>query len=158
MFQTERWTFYVYCFHHQHHHWLNTPSWAKAFCRTLHLHLAAFSATVTLLSTPSSHLRTGLSCGSHASWSGIENPFVLEVTVLHVQHVQPSVINLLLYQSSLNQHIVYVSVIFDYISVCDRDKYNFIFFFHGFWMHFNLFQLLPDFLRHMLPLAWLSVV
>lgn len=147
-----------YCFHHQHHHCLNSPSRAKAFCRTLHLHLAGFSTIVMLLSTPSSHLRSGLSCGSHASWSGTENPFLLEVIVLHVQHVPPSVINLLLYKSSLHQHVVYVSVIYDYISVCDRDKCNLKFFFHRFWMHFNLFQLLPDFLRHMLPLAWLSVV
>ena len=92
--------FHVYCFHHQHHHWLNSPSRAKAFCRTLHLHLAAFSTIVTLFSTPSTHLRWGLSCGSHASWSGIENPSLMEVIGLHIQHV------------------VYVSVIYDYINMC----------------------------------------
>ena len=80
-------------------------------------------------------------------------PFSVEVIVLHVQHAQPNVNNFLLYKSFLNQHIVYVSVMYDYIDVLDRDKYNLKFFFHRLWMHF-----MPDFPRHMFPLAWLSVV
>jgi hypothetical protein len=54
----------------------------------------------------------------------------VEVIVLHVQHAQPNVNNFLLYKSFLNQHIVYVSVMYDYIDVLDRDKYNLKFFFH----------------------------
>jgi hypothetical protein len=49
--------------------------------------------------------------------------FLIEVIVLHLEHVQPSVINLLLCKSSLNWHVEYVSGIYGYINVHVRE-YN----------------------------------